>query len=72
MRRFTPGDYVYLQQAAPTTLDVIARQVILQVREVKDSYGKLWKDHTRNSLFISFGVYSIERVDLFGVEWFHY
>jgi hypothetical protein len=25
VRRFQPGDYVYLQQTAPTTLDVTAR-----------------------------------------------
>ena len=37
VRRFTPGDYVYLQQAAPTTLDVTAGRVILRVREMKDS-----------------------------------
>jgi hypothetical protein len=32
VRRFRPGDYVYLQQTAPTTLDVTAGR----------------KDHTRN------------------------
>ena len=37
VRRFTPGDYVYLQQAAPTTLDVTAGRVILRIREVKNS-----------------------------------
>jgi hypothetical protein len=29
VRRFQPGDYVYLQQTAPTTLDVTAGRVIL-------------------------------------------
>jgi hypothetical protein len=56
VRRFCPGDYVYLQQTAPTTLDVIAGQIILRVREVLGSGvlllegrdSKLWKDHTRN------------------------
>jgi hypothetical protein len=55
VRRFRPGDYVYLQQTAPTTLDVTAGQVILRVREVLGSRvlllegrdGKFWKDHTR-------------------------
>ncbi len=28
------GDYVYLQQTAPTTLDVTASRTILRVREV--------------------------------------
>jgi hypothetical protein len=56
VRRFRPGDYVYLQQTAPTTLDVTAGRVILRVREVLGSGvlllegrdGKFWKDHTRN------------------------
>jgi hypothetical protein len=56
VRRFCPGDYVYLQQIAPTTLDVIAGRIILQVRKVlglgvlllEGRDGKLWKDHTRN------------------------
>jgi hypothetical protein len=50
------GDYVYLQQTAPTTLDVTVGRVILRVREVLGSGvlllegrdGKFWKDHTRN------------------------
>jgi hypothetical protein len=29
VRRFQPGDYVYLQQTAPTTLDVTAGRIIL-------------------------------------------
>jgi hypothetical protein len=29
VRRFRPGNYVYLQQTAPTTLDVTAGRVIL-------------------------------------------
>jgi hypothetical protein len=56
VRRFHHGDYVYLQMTAPTTLDVIAGQIILQVHEVLGSGvlllegrdGKLWKDHTQN------------------------
>jgi hypothetical protein len=56
VRRFQPGDYVYLQQTAPTTLDVTAGRIILRVREVLGSGvlllegrdGKFWKDHTRN------------------------
>jgi hypothetical protein len=54
--RFQPGDYVYLQQTAPTILDVTAGRVILRVREVFGSGvlllegcdSKFWKDHTRN------------------------
>jgi hypothetical protein len=50
------GDYVYLQQTAPTTLDVTVGRVILRVREVLGSGvlllegrdGKFWKDHTHN------------------------
>jgi hypothetical protein len=37
VRRFRPRDYVYLQQTAPTTLDVTAGRVILRVREVLGS-----------------------------------
>jgi hypothetical protein len=37
VRRFYHGDYVYLQQTAPTTLDVIAGRIILRVREVLGS-----------------------------------
>jgi hypothetical protein len=37
VRRFRPGDYVYLQQTAPTTLDVTAGKIILRVREVLGS-----------------------------------
>jgi hypothetical protein len=56
VRRFRPRDYVYLQQTAPTTLDVTAGRVILRVREVLGSGvlllegrdGKFWKDHTCN------------------------
>jgi hypothetical protein len=56
VRRFQPGDYVYLQQTAPTTLDVTAGRIILRVCEVLGSGvlllegrdGKFWKDHTRN------------------------
>jgi hypothetical protein len=56
VRRFRPGDYVYLQQTTPTTLDVTAGRVILRVREVLGSGvlllegrdGKFWKDHTCN------------------------
>jgi hypothetical protein len=56
IRRFHVGDYVYLQQTAPTTLDVTAGRTILRVREVLDSGvlmlegrdGVVWKDHVRN------------------------
>jgi hypothetical protein len=56
VRRFRTRDYVYLQQTAPTTLDVTAGRVILRVREVLGSGvllleghdGNFWKDHTRN------------------------
>jgi hypothetical protein len=56
VRRFQPRDYVYLQQIAPTTLDVTVGRIILRVREVLGSGvlllegrdGKFWKDHTRN------------------------
>ncbi|CAM6087474.1 unnamed protein product [Calypogeia fissa] len=54
--RFHVGDYVYLQQAAPTTLDVTAGRTILRVREVlsfgvlmlEGRNGVVWKDHVRN------------------------
>jgi hypothetical protein len=56
VHRFRPRDYVYLQQTAPTTLDLTAGRVILRVREVLGSRvlllegrdSKFWKDHTRN------------------------
>ncbi|PTQ36949.1 hypothetical protein MARPO_0060s0038 [Marchantia polymorpha] len=56
IRRFHVGDYVYLQQTAPTTLDVTAGRTILRVREVLPSGvlllegrdGVVWKDHVRN------------------------
>jgi hypothetical protein len=56
VRWFQPRVYVYLQQTAPTTLDVIAGQIILQVREILGSGvlllegrdSKFWKDHTCN------------------------
>jgi hypothetical protein len=56
VRRFRPRVYVYLQQIAPTTLDVTAGRIILRVHEIlgsrvlrlEGSDGKLWKDHTRN------------------------
>ena len=56
IRRFHVGDYVYLQQTAPTTLDVTAGRTILRVREVLSSGvlmlegrdGVVWKDHVRN------------------------
>jgi hypothetical protein len=37
VRWFQPGDYVYLQQTAPTTLDVTVERIILRVREVLGS-----------------------------------
>jgi hypothetical protein len=50
------GDYVYLQQITPTTLDVTACRTILQVQKVLASRvfmfegcdGVVWKDHVRN------------------------
>jgi hypothetical protein len=56
IRRFHVGDYVYLQQTTPTTLDVTAGRTILRVREVLASGvlmleghdGVVWKDHVRN------------------------
>jgi hypothetical protein len=56
VRRFHVGDFVYLQQTAPTTLDVTAGRTILRVREVLSSGvlmlegrdGVVWKDHVRN------------------------
>ncbi|BBN03868.1 hypothetical protein Mp_3g00200 [Marchantia polymorpha subsp. ruderalis] len=54
--KFHVEDYVYLQQTAPTTLDVTAGRTILRVRDVL-SYGVLllegrddvvWKDHVHN------------------------
>jgi cbb3-type cytochrome oxidase cytochrome c subunit len=50
------GNYVYLQQTASTTLDVIAGRTILRVREVLASRvlmlegrdGVVWKDHVHN------------------------
>jgi hypothetical protein len=53
---FQPGNYVYLQQTAPTTLDVTAGRIILRVLEVLGSEalflegrdGKFWKDYTCN------------------------
>ncbi|CAM6092753.1 unnamed protein product [Calypogeia fissa] len=53
--RFHPGDYVYLQQAAPMTLDVTTGRTILRVREVllsgvlvlEGCDGVFWKDHVR-------------------------
>jgi hypothetical protein len=56
VHRFRPGDYVYLQQTASTTLDVTTWRIILRVHEVlglgvlllEGHDGKLWKDHTRN------------------------
>jgi hypothetical protein len=56
IRSFAPGDFVYLQQTAPTTLDVTAGRTILRVREVLPSGvlmlegrdGMVWKDHVHN------------------------
>ncbi|BBN10953.1 hypothetical protein Mp_5g07880 [Marchantia polymorpha subsp. ruderalis] len=56
IRRFHVEDYVYLQQTAPTTLNVMAGRRILRVREVLPSRvlllegreGVVWKDHVRN------------------------
>ncbi|BBN16821.1 hypothetical protein Mp_7g09570 [Marchantia polymorpha subsp. ruderalis] len=56
IRRFRVGDYVYLQQTAPTTLDVTGGCTILRVREVLPSGvlmlegrdGVVWKYHVRS------------------------
>jgi hypothetical protein len=56
IKRFSLGDFVYLQQVAPTTLDVVAWCTILRVREVLPSGvlllegrdGMDWKDHVQN------------------------
>ncbi len=56
IHRFHVGDYVYLQQTAPTTLDVMTGRTILQVREVlvfgilmlEGRDGVVWKEHVRN------------------------
>ena len=37
VRRFSKGDYVYLQREAPTTLDVKAGRTILRVKDVLPS-----------------------------------
>jgi hypothetical protein len=37
VHRFRPGDYVDLQQTAPTTLNMTAGRIILRVREVLGS-----------------------------------
>ncbi len=50
------GDYVYLQQTAPTTLDVTTCRTMLRVREVlafgvlmlEGRDGVVWKDHVHN------------------------
>jgi hypothetical protein len=54
--RFHVGDYVYLQQTVPTTLDVTTSRTILRVRKVlafgilmlEGHDGVVWKDHVRN------------------------
>eukprot|EP00245_Coleochaete_scutata_P000411 TRINITY_DN1051_c1_g1_i1.p1 TRINITY_DN1051_c1_g1~~TRINITY_DN1051_c1_g1_i1.p1 ORF type:complete len:1227 (+),score=252.29 TRINITY_DN1051_c1_g1_i1:430-3681(+) len=56
VRRFQPGDYVYLQQTAGRTLDVTAGRVVLRVKALKPSGvlllegrdGGEWEDHARN------------------------
>ena len=56
LRRYEPREYVYLQQTAPTTLDVTAGRIILRVQVVLQSGvlllegrdGQVWKDHVRN------------------------
>jgi hypothetical protein len=56
IHRFHVGDYVYLQQTAPMTLDVAASRTILRMREVLASGvlmlegrdGVVWKDHVHN------------------------
>jgi hypothetical protein len=56
IHRFHVGEYVYLQQTTPTTLDVTAGRIILRVREVlafgifmlEGCDGVVWKDHVSN------------------------
>jgi hypothetical protein len=56
VRWFRFGNYVFLQQTVPTTLDVRAGQIIVQACEVLGSElllleihdGHLWKDNTPN------------------------
>jgi site-specific DNA-cytosine methylase len=56
IRRYEVGDYVYLQQTAPTTLDVTAGRIVLRVTEVGPtgvltlvgSDGVETKDNARN------------------------
>ena len=56
VRCYESGDYVYLQQTTPMTLDVIASRIILRVQAILQSRmlllegrdGQVWKDHVHN------------------------
>ena len=53
VRRFSKGDYVYLQREAPTTLDVKAGRTVLRVKVVLPSgilllEGKDGREHSKN------------------------
>ena len=56
LRRFSMGDYVYLQREAPTTLDVRAGRTILRVKDVLPSGilllegkdGRECREHSKN------------------------
>ena len=56
LRRFSTGDYVYLQREAPTTLDVKAGRTILRVKDVLPSGilllegkdGRECREHSKN------------------------
>ena len=56
LRRFSKGDYVYLQREAPTTLDVKAGRTILRVKDVLPSGilllegkdGRECREHSKN------------------------
>ena len=56
LRRFSKGDYVYLQRETPTTLDVKAGRTILRVKDVLPSGilllegkdGRECREHSKN------------------------
>jgi hypothetical protein len=52
IHRFHVGDYVYLQQTTPMTLDVMASRSILVLASgvlmLEGHDGVIWKDHVRN------------------------
>jgi hypothetical protein len=56
VRRFSKGDYIYLQQEVPTTLDVKAGRTILRIKDVLPSGilllegkdGRECREHSKN------------------------